>query len=129
MRVNYVLLANLAYLLARANSKLIPAGSVVTKKIVFTSPDTTEAIEGVYLQHGKNTYVIIRLSGVEDLSTKITTEDYSASHDKEERHARVNADTMAKLKQQLPGEHYSWWNYFLRKLFNKMTPEQYRFDK
>ncbi|ETM98176.1 hypothetical protein PPTG_24709, partial [Phytophthora nicotianae INRA-310] len=54
MRVGYVILATLATLLASTNAKLTSTDSVFNKKFTITNPDSSEAIDGVYLRQGND---------------------------------------------------------------------------
>ncbi|KAF4033700.1 hypothetical protein GN244_ATG14334 [Phytophthora infestans] len=124
MRVRFVILATLASLLASTDAK--STDSVVKKKITITNPDASEAVEGVYLQQGKNKYVVFPLSDDEDVPKEELPEDNSDLHGKEERAVGVSAGTTTKLKKQFSGEYNTWWNKVLWHLFRKITPEDYR---
>ncbi|ETM41969.1 hypothetical protein L914_12304 [Phytophthora nicotianae] len=126
MRVGYVILATLATLLASTNAKLTSTDSVFNKKFTITNPDSSEAIDGVYLRQGNDKYVIFRLSGDEDAPMEDPAEDDSASGGKEERAGGVSAGTAEKVKKKFSGEYNTFWNKFLWHLFRKLTPKDRR---
>ncbi|KAF1777023.1 hypothetical protein PC129_g19521 [Phytophthora cactorum] len=126
MRVSYVILATLATLLASTNAKSLSTDSVATKKFTITNPDSSDAVDGVYLQQGNDKYVIIRLSGGDDAYTEDSAEDATASDHKEERAGGVSAGTATKLKKQFSGEYNTFWNKLLWRIFHKLNPEKNR---
>ncbi|KAG3075827.1 hypothetical protein PI124_g20435 [Phytophthora idaei] len=126
MRVSYVILATLATLLASTNAKSLSTDSVATKKFTITNPDSSDAVDGVYLQQGNDKYVIIRLCGGDDGYTEDSAEDASASDHKEERAGGVSAGTATKLKKQFSGEYNTFWNKLLWRIFHKLNPEKNR---
>ncbi|KAG4039513.1 hypothetical protein PC123_g24935 [Phytophthora cactorum] len=127
MCAGYFVLVTLATLLASTNAELLSTDSAVKIKFPITNPDSSEAVDGVYLQQGTDKYVIIRLSGDKNTSTKDSSEDDSASDGKEER-GPVNADTATKIKKQFSGEYNTFWNKLLWIIFHKLTTENYRLN-
>ncbi|KAL3669425.1 hypothetical protein V7S43_005819 [Phytophthora oleae] len=127
MRVVFFILATLAALAVSGDAKTISDDSVTKKKFLITSPDSSEALEAVYVKNGNDKYLILHQNDEDSIKdTELSSKDDTTSNGQEER-AIGTTDAAAKLKKQLSSPNYnSLWNKVLRGFWRKMTPKEYR---
>ncbi|KAG6951765.1 hypothetical protein JG687_00013401 [Phytophthora cactorum] len=120
MRVGFVVLTTVATLLSSVHAE--STDSLSKQKFTITSPDSNNALDGVYIRKGSDKYVILHLN--DDESTEDRPEDDSASDRQEERAlpAPVSAGGLVKLKKTLKKAK----NDFLWRFFHVLVPERFR---
>ncbi|KAG3081319.1 hypothetical protein PI124_g19217 [Phytophthora idaei] len=128
MRVGFVVLATVATLLSSVHAE--STDSLSKQKFTITSPDSNNALDGVYIRKGSDKYVILHLNDDESTEDRpgvdngSSLEDDSASDGQEERAlpAPVSAGGLVKVKETLKKAK----NDFLWHFFRVLVPERFR---